>query len=535
MNLEQRHPDWQKFESRWRMARCFWLGGIHVLSPDYPATYIGTWIKQDASDGEATEQQHNPNGDYRWSTSQAHSFLWKHERETHEEYEMRHERIINPPLFQYIVNTLSAGVLRSRPDRETVSGVWADIHQDFDGVGTDVDAWMRRALAMGLVYGRAHAVADRRAYDTPALSAGMQSERGERAFAYLVSPLDVVDWSVDDRGAFRWVVLREDEPDQRGPGEMPERSGSRYRIRYPDHWELWVANRDRTSRETWVMIDSGPLTGIGVSTLYATRCDQPNAMGIETALADFLDGNRYTLNKFSELDEIDRTQTFSQMAIPTLDGQVGIIGVGPRRYIGYPSEAGAPSFISPDASLAEGKYARVADMMHMWRQLAGIGRGQSEYSKEERSAAALTVESEDKRNQLAWWSKALNEFDHAVHADLAKLEGQTDWPRAQYPTNYDVKAIMTQIAEAVQLVAGVPLLNSAHEVQSAVVRPIIRKMLGDGGAEDAEIDAVLAQLDAAIADAKADKEREIVAKEKAAEKPAAAPFGQKEEPADGAA
>jgi hypothetical protein len=175
-------------------------------------------------------------------------------------------------------------------------------------------------------------------------------------------------------------------------------------------------------------------------------------------------------------------------------------------------------------------------MMHMWRQLAGIGRGQSEYSKEERSAAALTVESEDKRNQLAWWSKALNEFDHAVHSDLAKLEGQATWPRAQYPTNYDVKAIMTQIAEAVQLVAGVPLLNAAHEVQSAVVRPIIRKMLGDGGAEDAEIDAVLLQLESAIVDAKADKEREIAAKEKAAEKPAVAPFGQKkEEPADGAA
>ena len=84
-------------------------------------------------------------------------------------------------------------------------------------------------------------------------SAAHADAAGKRAYAKLVTPLDLVDWSVDDVGRFLWAVIREDEPDTRMPGEEPEPEvKSQYRVWYRDRWELW---RDKSGSQ---MLGSEP-------------------------------------------------------------------------------------------------------------------------------------------------------------------------------------------------------------------------------------------------------------------------------------
>lgn len=513
-----RHPDYVRFSERWQMAWAFWRGGIHVLQPDYPATAaLVVNERDDAPEGGVAPEGAPRRTKYQWTTVPYASFLFKHARETIYEYEDRHRRASNLPLFQYALNTLAAGTLRDWPVRDSLGGFWEDYHSDMDLVGTDVDAFMRRALSLGLVFGRMHAVTDMANPEQRAVSKLQQQERGERPYSYLVSPLDLVDWSVDSFGRFEWAVLIEPAPQDRRPGVKPDikqlSPTVQYRVLTKDGWEVWRrAGRERMFES----VDRGThgLGRVPISTLYCTRLAQAADMACETPLPDLLDLNRQLFNELSELDETDRAQSFAILGIPQVDGQAGGgIDIGPKRGLMFPAEGGAPAYISSDPQLPAGRWQRLTDKSYLGRQLGGIGRGKSEYSKEERSAAAISVESEDKKNQLAWWSKALQEFDQGVHRDAAEWMGERDYPKAAYSTNFDTKGLMVEVQELVQL-ATVEVVADAREAVAVMAAPIIRKMLREQGVDEDKIEEAMSSL-------------EKSGKKKPEKPPVALPFGQK--------
>lgn len=499
-----RNPIWNRFERRWRMAWAFWQGGLAVLQPGYPATDIIMVSERQASgSGEKAPEGAPRASRYEWGTLPWDGFLFKHSRESMHEYQDRCRRTINLPLYQYVINTLSAGTLRDWPVRTGLDEAWIEYHADMDLVGTDVDAFMRRALSLGLVFGRMHAVTDMAAPDSPALSRADQIARGERPYSYLVTPLDLVDWAVDARGRFTWAVILEDAPDTREPGiprdvlsESSKDSPAQYRVWRAQTWEVW---RRMGRARKFELVDRGEhgLERPPIATLYCTRLAQAADMACETPLPDLLDLNRHLLNELSELDETDRAQAFAILGIPEVDGMsMGSIDIGPKRGLAYPAEGGAPSYISSDPGLPTGRWARLSEKSFLGRQLGCVSRGKAEYSKEERSAAAISVEGEEKKNQLAWWSKALQEFDQCLHRDAAAWMGRDEYPTVAYSTNFDTKGITVEIQELVQF-AGIKVVGEARKAVAAMAAPLARKMMREQGIDESEINAALADLKAA--------------------------------------
>jgi len=500
-----RHPEYLRYLTRWEMAYDFWRGGLHVLQPSGPRTnaLVATERGNTSSGGLDAEQDIQPVR-YSWRTVPVDSYLFKHQRESEQEFDDRCQRQINFQVFQYVCNTLAAGVLRDHPVRDGVNGFWTDYHSDVDMAGTDIDAYMRRVLSLGLVFGRMHSVTDRPSFGDDVPSRRAQIDRGERAYSYLITPLDLVDWSLDEYKRFKWATVIEPEPDIRMPGENPDsepfKKRCQYRVWYPDHWELWRERPkdDTKTDERWFLFDEDSHTAgrVPISTLYCTRYAQSTSMACESPVADTLDINRDTINKLSELDELERSQTFALLGIPLADGMsMGGLDIGPFRAFGFPASSGAPVYVDPNPAHPQGKWERTIEKTMAARQFASVSRGKSEYSKEERSASALAVESEDKRNQLAWWSKALQEFDLMQHQIVAAIEGEDTPPTASYSTNFDVKGIMVEVQELLQL-ASVPVVQQARKTQALLASPVIRKMLVEQGAEEKDIAAAISDLQA---------------------------------------
>lgn len=508
-----RHPDWRRMIRRWQMANDFWRGGIHILDPDHPAT-DALVAEESRTDGGEDPEPDTINSAYQWRTVESKSYLWKHAREATHEYDDRARRIVNLPVFQYVCNTLAAGVLRNSPTRTGMSALWKGFHDDMDLAGTDVDAFMRRALSLALVHGRVHCVVDKRRFEETAVSRKEQVARGERAYAYLVLPQDLVDWAVDDDGRFRWAVVAEAEPDDREPGEAVvhgsilsavggeiTRTQKQYRVWTRERWILYRKSDDGTGQEKWTEYDTDEhgLGEVPVYTLFCTRYPDPKCMACESPVADVLDLNRDVINKLSELDEIERSQTFGVMAIPTMEGlSTGGFDIGPYRAITYPAQAGTPSYLDPNPSHPTGKWQRIGEKLFVGRQLAGVSRGKAEYSKEERSASAIAAEAEDKKNQLAWWAKSLQEFDGRIHAAMAAHE-EVSAPTVAYSTNFDIKGTMVEVQEVLQL-SSVPLMGESHKALSAILSPVVRRLLTEQGVTDSDVDAAIADIEATAED-----------------------------------
>jgi hypothetical protein len=498
-----RHAAWEKFQRRWEMAFDFWRGGVHVLEPDHPAGVglFATELPDAQGQGGVRPQDAPRQARYEWRAAEVNSYIYKHQRETLPEFEDRCRRAINLPLFQYAVNTLAAGTLRDWPVRDGTDPKWEQIHADMDLLGTDADAFFRRALSLALVFGRVHACCDMVLPDRPAVSLGEQIARGERPYVHLVTPLELVDWDVDHYGRFKWAVLVEDSPSERHPGQVPKKGdapGPQYRVWYPNGWELY-RRPALAGPEKYVRVDgdSHDLGEVPIYTLFCTRLAQAGDMACETPLPDMLDLNRHLLNDLSELDDTDRSQAFAILGVPVADGLgAASIDIGPKRGLAYSAEAGAPAYISADAAQAAGRWLRLTEKAFLGRQLGGLSRGKAEHSKEERSAAAIAAEAEDKKNQLAWWSRALQEFDLQVHRGLAAWMGEDDYPRAAYSTNFETKGTMSAVQELVQL-SAVPIMADAREALAALTAPLLRKLLLEHGADDKTIATALASIDEA--------------------------------------
>lgn len=504
-----RHRDWIRMEARWRMAEAFYLGGVALLEPDFSVGKIRFAIPNatTSQDGGTSSQSVRQASEFQWRTTESRSFLWKHEGETLEDYNDRARRLFDFPLFQACINIFTGGVLRNGPSRANVTAPWEAFHTDVDLNGTSIDAFSRIALGYALCYGRYHAITDRpSSANGDAVSRAEELDRGERGYACLFSPLDLVDWCLDDKNQFVWIVRREDAPEDRAPGDPQDKVEDQYRVWTRDEWILFRQEKSQATSKSnpggWVPVERGThgLAGIQrvpVATLWTTR--DVHRMCCESPLANILDINRDILNKLSELDETERTQTFAILFAPAREGQnPGIIDLSPARYMTFNAEDGNPLYVSPDADLPSGKWQRIQDKLWLARQQAGVGRGKAEYSKEERSAEAITVESEDKRNQMASWAGALEEFDNEVHRMISIWDGgsglRDSYPIANYRKDFDLKGVNVQINELTQL-RSVKTVDEQTMVKLS--RPIVEKIATEQGYSPTEIGKLLSAFDAA--------------------------------------
>lgn len=489
-NFKVVHQDYAAMAGRWQMANDFWRGGKWVLEPDHISSFYYTSRSGVSQTPEMEPGLARQALGSEWYRADSSAYLWKHSSESTGEYEERCARAVHIPVFSRVIDIYSAGILRTPPKREGVVGTWEQFHANVDLAGTDYEAFISDALNLALAFGRVHALTDMDpvAGDPPA-TLQEQIAQGTRPHTVLVTPLDMVDWEIDDLGRFLWVVLAETAPDSRAPGQKQKKPALRYRVWTRDSWAIWsdVEKRGRFKPEAEGKHQIGE---VPISTLFTARS---KAMACESPFADVLDGDRRLFNKYSELDTLERYCGFPVLAIPEAgDKQTGPLDWSPTRAFSYDGTAGgSPSWLSPDPTHARDGWSRLLEQIFAFRFTSGASRSQ-ERSLEERGAAAIGAESEDKRNMMSRWASAVEEFDAAIHRHAAKWLGADQPKRATYSRNFDLRAIASQINDVVQLASARAI---AGPTLAALVKPIIAKILAEHGEDKKQIEAAMREID----------------------------------------
>jgi len=496
-----RHPHYAAMAQRWQMAMDFWRGGRFVLEPDHASSFFYSAKPKAESFTQTAAVDAEPARsalDMEWYRADSSSYLWRHSSESDGEYEERCARAVHLPVFSRVVDIYTAGILRTPPKRDEDSR-WSYYHDDVDMAGTSYDAFIRESLAAAMVYGRVHAITDMEPAGEAAFrTKGEQQRSGARAYTYLVTPLELVDWRLDEYGRFLWAVIAEAEPDARGPGGKPKRGAQRYRVWTRDSWELWGPSE---KRDRFNLVTSGkhPVGEVPIATLYTSRS---RSMECESPFSDVLDGDRRLFNKYSEQDTLERYCGFPVLAIPEAgDKQVGPLAWGPMRAFSYDASAGgSPSWLSPDPTHARDGWARLIEQVFAFRFTSGASRS-GERSLEERGAAAISAESEDKRNMMSAWAASVEEYDEATHRHANQWDDIGEPKRASYARNFDLRAIASQINDVVQLAQAKALPALAV---AALVKPIVTKILAEHGETKETIGKVMAQIDSEAAKEKSE-------------------------------
>ena len=132
--------------------------------------------------------------------------LFSHRLEDTEDYDERLDRAyllnfcdIIPTIYNNFIFKTSVG----RKNDELLDV----FRKDVDGKGTDIDEFVKLAGYWSSVYGIMHAIIS--IPDTGGIVTKFdEQERNVRAYARLIHPTDIIDWSVDRNGNYNWIILK---------------------------------------------------------------------------------------------------------------------------------------------------------------------------------------------------------------------------------------------------------------------------------------------------------------------------------------
>jgi hypothetical protein len=450
------HYVFRDMESRWGMARDFALGGKNVINPGRQVNKFSK-LRPGGSYG--------PSGaNYDWEGTSF--YLWKDLNESDRSYYERCRRQVHIPIFGPMVNIFKAGIFRVEPSR-TIDQALIAFRQNVDQIGTNINTFTMESLGWGLVFGRYHSIVLRGTDNEPVL--------------HRVSPLNLVDWHINQTGMFEWIKIRVPYEKSRMPGE-PIEQAYRYYIITETTVETWESNGDLI--ETY---EHG-MDEVPIATLWTVN---ERTMDCESPISSALDGDRMILNRMSVLDNLERYAGFPIFLWPEAEGTSRSTEQphGPEFAQTYDPEAGKPEVISPDSSHAIGIWERTLQIIEAIRDSAGVLRGAAEGSKELRSAAALSAESENKRNRMSEWSSATEEYEIQIWRLVEKLKPSRERPVISYARDFNLRAIQSQINDLTQLAASrvVPRLSLAIYASG-----ILSAAAKEAGVPDSEIERMRA-------------------------------------------
>ena len=323
-----------------------------------------------------------------WFTKNIHHYLKEGDGEYGDRlrraYRFNHTREVTSLVTKYI---FKEGIIRNNKDAPApVKKFWDCATTD----GAAIDELMKRVSDQSSIAGRAWIVVDSNFQNV--VSIADETNGTGRVYAYIVSQEDVLDYSMDDRGAMRWILYRIPFRDDIDPINSSGVVVPRYMLWTTEEWVLLEERAKTTNGPTLssaVPLSSPIIEGVQTAMLLVTGNPEDrreifvvdrgvNKIGpsipvvpvnhMETdelyappGLVDeiaYLD--RTVANYLSNLDAIIQDQTFSQLVMPAQNMMPGedeynkLKESGTSRIFIYDGEGGqAPQYISPDASQAE--------------------------------------------------------------------------------------------------------------------------------------------------------------------------------------
>jgi hypothetical protein len=498
LNVEALHPEYKLDKQRWDMLEDFGEGGRSVIEPGHETGTVNFWrTERDQSgteEGRALVDERTI-----WSPESSDSYLFSHERESKERWDDRKRRAQHIPVVQPVLNIYTTGILRSAPQRKGLNKRAEEYMRNVDLYGVSMDEFMFDALYLGLNMGRVHAITDMPRTERQLISLEEQLESGVRPYSYLVRPQDLVDWELDQYGRFVWVKIREEMDLVRPPGvEHPGDIPYAYKIWTRQSWALFEPQfndkgEQLTGEAAYKKVDGADhnLGVVPLSTFFAKRYNR-KSLRSKSLVNSLVDIDRAIFNKMSLLDEIDYGQTFSQLAIPD-NSKMGIHGLRTGLYeaFTFDPEGGPPIYLAPDPAMAAGLWMRIVELFHTARVIAGVSRGRAEQSKEERSAAALGQEAEEKHTGMVQHAVTAQGFEESLHAHARLWDRSLPETQLEYNKKFEVRSLEEKLRSALSIQKLAPGPVAMSMVNQAVVGEWLRQC----GVKDQDVKKALKDIE----------------------------------------
>jgi len=286
---------------------------------------------------------------------QTDEHIFTHRLEDPSDYATRRNRSYFLNYCDTIPKILNSYIFRERVERPPDDNL-ALFRTDTDLTGTDMSDFVKKAGYFSSVYGVVHGLVDIfTPVDKKVLSIRDEKTGKVRPYCSLVLPNQLVDWSVDNYGEWRWVVIAYTYYNDEDPTKE-RKEETHYKLITRKDWTVEDQNGASVKySDGFPSKGTNKLGIVPMATMYHSDTED-NKIG-ESLIKDISFINRAILNWCSCIDEQIERQTFSQLVTPddgslTEQNEAGddpLYRIGTSSIWTFPHDsAQPPKFISPD-------------------------------------------------------------------------------------------------------------------------------------------------------------------------------------------
>lgn len=397
--------------------------------------------------------------------------LFRHKFETENSYKDRQSRAYYYNYCAPLIDTISNHLFKQGVERPFADSANASWLKAVDANRNSIDAFVKKAATQASIYGMVGALVNM-PKSTPVEEISKKIgkatrlfDRGKNPVLMLYPPMNIRDWSYDNRG-LRWILLNF----ERRKDENPQEKASVEQI-----YQLWT-------RENWQNYDeegeeiSGEGGEHGLSLvpfvwLYNNDVDE-NGLG-ESIIKDIAVINRAIYNWCSLLDEILYRQTFSQLVVQGSADDYKFQVMSTNNAWNYPNGANAPQFISPDASQAELIMNQINAAIREIYRIANVKSSERSENRSYKTVVENRYEFDGMNAALKAKARNCEKFEAEIYAISGAWMGKDVLfeGEVKYASEFDTYSLTEDLEDALNILK----LNMGERFTSMLKRRIAKK------------------------------------------------------------
>lgn len=447
--VSRRHPKYDDLLPHWNFMAATYSGGR-----DWFAENIFRYLKE---------------GDVEYSDRVKRAYRFNHTREVVD--------LINKYLFKQ-------SIVRNEADApESVKRFWKKATKN----GLSIKDLARQISKKTSQYGRVGIVVDMTRSNVDVVSRADEEAAKLRAYAYIVGPQQLLDYSYDAEGILNWVLIHEVGRDDEDPMNSSGEPVLRYRLWTRTEWKLYREEKTN-GRNTKIVLQEEGRHDLGeVPVILADNIIGDDDYEAPALIDDIAYLDRATANYLSNLDAIIQDQTFSQLAMPAQgvlpgeDNYNKLLEMGTKRVFLFDGEGGqGPFYLSPDVKQAQLIVTAVNKIIGEIYHTVGLAGERTKQDNavgiDNSSGVAKAYDFERVNALLAAKADSLETVENKIAQLVAKWSGDKlsdeDASLVSYPDNFDTRGLYDEFDIAARLM----LIEAPDSVRRSQMEAVIDKL-----------------------------------------------------------
>ncbi|ECQ3861575.1 hypothetical protein F0A75_21685 [Salmonella enterica] len=452
--VARRHPEYEKKKEHWDFLASTYAGGRAWFSEN-----IFRYFKE---------------GDQEFKERLERAYRFNHTREV--------VNLINKYLFKEDIHRN----IEEAP--EQIRNFWKRATRQ----NASIDAFMAAIDLQSSIYGRIWVVVDS-TMNGDVESVADEKQKGARAYAYWISPQQLLDVAWDEDGNMLWALIVEIARDDTDPFTSTGQEYQRYRLWTQNEWYLFREEVKKSSggagrRQAKVVLEDYGEHKLGAVPVFPVDCigESESPYFSPSLIDDIAYLDRAVANYLSNLDAIIQDQTFSQLAIPVqslLPGDENhdkVLEMGTKRVFTYDSEGGnQPFYLSPDPKQAQMIITTIKTVINEIYHSVGVAGERTKQDNaqgiDNSSGAAKMYDFQRVNSLLVTKAERLERAERQMMMLAAKWMGvelDEDHSLIAYPESFDIRGLTDEFAVAEKLA----LLQAPDSVRRHQMEMLIEKV-----------------------------------------------------------